>query len=73
MKNKNAAIFAETIDEGENTTAHIKITGDSENLKILVGLIISQLCSVKFLSMLITAVECVYTAHLEQKANVEES
>ena len=56
MKNKNAAIFAETIDEGENTTARIKITGDSENLKILVGLIISQLCSVKFLSMLITAV-----------------
>lgn len=43
MKNKNAAIFAETIDEGENTTARIKITGDSENLKILVGLIISQL------------------------------
>lgn len=32
MKNKNAAIFAETIDEGENTTAHIKITGDRENL-----------------------------------------
>lgn len=56
MKNKNAAIFAETIDEGENTTAHIKITGDRKNLKILVGLIISQLCSVKFLSMLITAV-----------------
>ena len=73
MKNKNAAIFAETIDEGGNTTARIKITGDSENLKILVGLIISQLCSVKFLSMLITAVECVYKAHLAQKAKVEES
>ena len=73
MKNKNAAIFAEVIDNGENTTAHIKITGDSENLKILVGLIISQLCSVKFLSMLITAVECVYKAYLAQKAKVEES
>lgn len=73
MKNKNAAIFAEVIDNGENTTAHIKITGDRENLKILVGLIISQLCSVKFLSMLITSVECVYKAHLAQKAKVEES
>lgn len=73
MDNKNAAIFAETIDEGENTTAHIKIAGDRENLKILVGLIISQLCSVKFLSMLITSVECVYKAHLAQKAKVEES
>ena len=73
MKNKNAAIFAEAIDDGENTTVHIKIAGDRKNLKILVGLIISQLCSVKFLSMLITAVECVYKAHLAQKAKVEES
>ena len=72
MKNKNAAIFAETIDEGENTTARIKITGDSENLKILVGLMISQLCSGNFLSMIITALECVYKAYLAKKARVKD-
>ena len=72
MENKNAAIFAETIDEGENTKSNIRIAGNRNNTKILVGLMISQLCSGNFLSMIITALECVYKAYLAKKARVKD-
>lgn len=71
MKNKNAVIFAEAVDDGENTKANIRITGDRNNTKILVGLIISQLCSGSLFEMVLTALECVYKAHLARKARVE--
>lgn len=72
MKNKNAAIFAEVIDDGENTKSNIRIAGNRNNIKILVGLMISQLCSGNFLSMIITALECVYKAYLAKKARVKD-
>lgn len=72
MDNKNAALFAEAVDDGKNTKANIKMTGNRNNMKILVGLMISQLCSGNFLSMIITALECVYKAYLAKKARVKD-
>ena len=72
MKNKNAVIFAEAVNDGENTKANIRIAGNRNNTKILVGLMISQLCSGNFLSMIITALECVYKAYLAKKARVKD-
>ena len=48
------------------------IAGNRNNTKILVGLMISQLCSGNFLSMMWTAIECVYLARLAQKAKVKD-
>lgn len=72
MKNKNAVIFAEAVNDGENTKSNIRIAGNRNNAKILVGLIISQICSGTLFSMIITAVECVYKAHLARKARVKD-
>ena len=65
-------IRAIAADAGETTTVNVNMKGDRKDLKILVGLAISQLCSNNDLSMMWTAIECVYLARLAQKAKVKD-